>query len=137
MLGLLIATNRMIISIPDDYIQGVRLLIKSTWQTHCQRFTVMEAQELTGKLGHLAEIANWVFHLFTHLCSSIAYALLENEKILAESSPEFQSLIQSLRSGYFVCNVKDQIHHISYAIKRSAKLVHQSRCRYNIAKSIH
>jgi hypothetical protein len=36
MLGLLIDTNRMIISIPDNYIQGVRLLIESTWHTHCR-----------------------------------------------------------------------------------------------------
>jgi hypothetical protein len=34
MLGLLINTNRMIVSVPDDYIQGVHLLIKSTWHTH-------------------------------------------------------------------------------------------------------
>ncbi len=50
LLGLLIDTNRMIISIPDDYIQDVCLLMKSTWHTHCQQFTVKEAQELTGKL---------------------------------------------------------------------------------------
>ena len=36
MLGLLIDTNWMIISIPDDYVQGVHLLIKSTWHTHRQ-----------------------------------------------------------------------------------------------------
>jgi hypothetical protein len=61
MLGLIINTNRMTVSVPDDYIQSVRLLINSTWHTHYQRFTVKEAQELTGKLGHLAEGANWVF----------------------------------------------------------------------------
>jgi hypothetical protein len=71
MLGLLIDTNRMIVSSLDNYIQGVCLLIKSTWHTHCQQFTVKEAQELTGKLGHLAEGANWVFHLLTHLYASI------------------------------------------------------------------
>ncbi len=95
-----------------------------------------EAQELTGKLGHLAKGANWVFHLLTHLYASIAYALSENKKILADSSPEFHTLIKSLWSGYFFCNVKDQIHHISFAIKRSTKLVHQSRCQYNITKSM-
>ncbi len=87
-----------------------------------------EAQELTGKLGHLAEGANWVFHLLTHLYASIAYALSENKRFLEDSFPEFQILIKSLRLGYFFCNFKDQIRHISYAIKRSAKLVHQSRC---------
>ena len=59
MLGLVINTNRMIVSVPEDYIQGVCLLINSTWHTHRQQFTVKEAQELTGKLGHLAEVANW------------------------------------------------------------------------------
>jgi hypothetical protein len=64
---------------------------------------VKEAQGLTGKLGHLAEGANWVFHLLAHLYASIAYALSENKKILADSSPEFQTLIKSLQSGYFFC----------------------------------
>ncbi len=36
MLGLVIDTNRMTISVPDDYIQSVCLLIDSTWHTHCQ-----------------------------------------------------------------------------------------------------
>jgi hypothetical protein len=136
MLGLVINTNRMTVSVPNDYIQSLCLLIESTWHTHRQQFTVKEAQELTGKLGHLAKGANCVFHLLTHLYTSIAYALSENKRFLADSSPEFQILIKSLRSGYFFCNVKDQIHHISFAIKWSAKLVHQFRCQYNITKSM-
>ncbi len=111
-------------------------VINSTWHTHCQQSRVKEAQELTGKLVHLAKGANWVFHLPTHLYASIAYALSENKRFMEDSSPEFQTLIKSLRSGYFFCNVKDQIHHISFAIKQSAKLVHQSRCQYNITKSM-
>jgi hypothetical protein len=98
---------------------------------------VKEAQELTRKLGHLAEGANWVFHLLTHLYASIAYALSQNKRFLADSSPEFQTLIKSLHSGHFFCNDKDQIRHISFATKRSAKLVHQSRCQYNITMSMH
>jgi hypothetical protein len=98
---------------------------------------VKEAQELTGKLGHLAEGANWVFHLLTHLYASIEYVLSKNKRFLEDSSLEFQTLIKLLRLGYFFCNVKDQICHISYAIKQSAKLVHQSRCQYNITKSMH
>jgi hypothetical protein len=81
---------------------------------------VKEAQELTGKLGHLVEGAIWVFHLLTHLYASIAYALSEKKRFLADSSPEFQTLIKSLWSGYFFCNVKDQICHISFTIKWSA-----------------
>jgi hypothetical protein len=36
MLGLVIDTNRMTISVPDNYIQSVCMLIDSTWHTHCQ-----------------------------------------------------------------------------------------------------
>ena len=36
MLGLVIDTNRMTVSVPDNYIQSVHLLIDSTWHTHCQ-----------------------------------------------------------------------------------------------------
>jgi hypothetical protein len=36
MLGLVIDTNRMTVSVPDDYIQSVHMLIDSTWHTHHQ-----------------------------------------------------------------------------------------------------
>ncbi len=36
MLELIINTNRMTISVPDDYIQSVCVLIDSTWHTHQQ-----------------------------------------------------------------------------------------------------
>ena len=55
MLGLVIDTTTLTVSIPDLYIQEVRLLLNWTWHIHRKRFTVKEAQELTGKLGHLAE----------------------------------------------------------------------------------
>jgi hypothetical protein len=108
MLGLVIDTNRMTISVPDDYSQSVCLLINPTWHTHHQQFTVKEAQELTGKLGHLAEGANLVFHLLTHLYASIAYALSENKRFLADSLSEFQTLIKSLRSGSFLAMLRNK-----------------------------
>jgi hypothetical protein len=67
MLGLLIDTNTLTVGIPPDYIKEVLDLINSTWHSHCCCFTVGEAQRLTGKLGHLAEGAHWVFHLLMHL----------------------------------------------------------------------
>jgi hypothetical protein len=136
MLGLVIDTNTLTVGIPDDYVEGVRELIDSTWHIHRKRFTVKEAQELTGKLGHLAEGATWVFHLLTHLYASIAYALSENKRFLQDSSTEFRSLVTSLRTGRFSCSVKDQVRHISFALKRSAKLVHHARYQYNIPKSM-
>jgi hypothetical protein len=89
MLGLIINTNRLTIVIPAKYLQEVLNLLNSTWHPNRRRFKVSEAQKLTGKLSCLAEGANWVFHLFSHLYSSIAYALSENKRLLTESSEEF------------------------------------------------
>jgi hypothetical protein len=36
MLGLVIDTNKMTVSVPNNYIQSFHLLIDSTWHTHCQ-----------------------------------------------------------------------------------------------------
>ncbi len=36
MLGLVMDTNRMTVSVPNDYIKSIHLLIDSTWHTHRQ-----------------------------------------------------------------------------------------------------
>ncbi len=72
MLGLIIDTNTLTVGIPPNYIKEVLDLINTTWHLHHCHFTVGEAQKLTGKLGHLAEGAQWVFHLLMHLYASIA-----------------------------------------------------------------
>jgi hypothetical protein len=60
------------------------------------------------------------------------YTLSENKRLLQDSLPEFWYLISSLKTGRFTCSVKDQVHHKLFALKRSAKLVHQACYQYNI-----
>ena len=103
LLSLVIDTNRMMISIPSTYTDEVRDLINTTWHTGRKSFTALEAQCLTGKLGHLAQGATWVFHLLTHLYTSIAKALASNKLLLSQSSREFQDIVRSLRTGQFPC----------------------------------
>jgi hypothetical protein len=136
MLGLIVDTNTMTVGIPPDYVAEVLDLINTTWHPHRRRFTVGEAQRLTGKLGHLAEGANWVFHLLTHLYASIAYALSENKRLLSDTSPEFRNICLSLKTGSFPCSVKDQVKHINFAMKRAAHLVHHAKFQYNINKTM-
>ena len=97
---------------------------------------MQEAQRLTGKLGHLAEGATWVFHLLTHLYASIAQALAGNKLLLLELSREFRDILESLRTSSFPCLVKDQAWHISFALKRSARLVHHSKLKYIISRDM-
>ncbi len=95
-----------------------------------------EAQKLTRKLGHLSEGATWVFHLLTHLYASIAKALAGNKLLLSEPLREFQDIVKSLRMGSFPCSAKDQAWHITFALKRSAKMVHHSKHQYIISKDM-
>jgi hypothetical protein len=136
MLGLIIDTNTLTVGIPPNYIKEVLNLINTTWYLHCLCFTVGEAQRLTGKLGHLLEGAQWVFHLLTHLHASIAYALAENKRLLVDSSPESCSICLSLKMGNLPCLAQDQVKHINHAIKRVARQVHQSKFEFNINKTM-
>ena len=95
-----------------------------------------EAQQLTGKLGHLAEGAPWVHHLLTHLYPSIAYSLAENKRLLTELSQEFFDVIQSLRTGSFPCLSTDQSRHILFALKKAARMVHYSKYKFVINLSM-
>jgi hypothetical protein len=137
MLGLIINTNTLTVGTPPDYVKEVLNLINTTWHLHRRCFTVGEAQRLTGKLGHLAEGAQWVFHLLTHLYASISYALAKNKQLLKDSSPKFHSICFPLKTGNFPCSAKDQVKHINHAIKRAARQVHHAKFEFNINKMMH
>ncbi len=134
MLGLIIDMNNLTVGIPPDYVAEVLNLISTTWYSHCRCFTDREAQKLMGKFCHLAEGAHWVFHLLTHLYASIAYALVENKRLLIDTSPEFCNVCLSLKAGTFPCSAKDQVKHINFAMKKTAHLVHHAKFKYNINK---
>ena len=88
------------------------------------------------KLARLAEGANWVFHLLSHLYSSIAYALAENKRLLMESLQEFRKIILSIQTGAFFTSCKDLTRHTSFAMKRAARLTHHSSYQYNINRTM-
>ncbi len=131
-LGLIIDTNRLTVSIPATYRAEVLNLLNSTWHLHWRRFKVSDTQRLTGKLARLAKGANWVFHLLSHLYSSIAYALSENKRLLVESSQEFRDMILAIQSGKSFTPCKDLARLISFAMKRAAKTTHHASYEYNI-----
>lgn len=135
-LGLVIDTNRLTVAIPPHYIAEVRELLNSTWHVKRRAFTVNEAQQLTGKLGHLAQGAPWVHHLLTQMYASIAKALATNKAVLSESSREYQDVVQALRTGSFGCSLENQSRHIAFAIKKLARLEHHSTIQHFISKQM-
>jgi hypothetical protein len=97
---------------------------------------VIEAPKLTGKLAHLAEGSNWVFHLLSHLYLSIAYALSENKRLLTESSAEFHAIVLAIQTNALFTLYEDLARHTSFAMKRAAKLTHHASYQYNIYKTM-
>jgi hypothetical protein len=136
MLGFIIDTNRLTVTIPPKYLQKVLDLLNSTCHPNQHRFKVSEAQKLTGKLAHLAKGANWVFRLLSHLNLSIVYVLSENKRLLIESSAEFQDMVLAIRTGVFFTSCKDLARHTSFAMKHAAKLTHHASYQYNINKTM-
>jgi hypothetical protein len=136
MLGLIINTNRLTVAIPPQYLQEVLVLLNSTWHPNQHCFKVSEAQKLTGKLARLAKGANWVFHLLSHLYSSIAYALSVNKRLLTESSAEFQDIFLAIQTNAFATPCKDLAQHTSFAMKHVAKLTHHASYQYNINRTM-
>ena len=131
-LGLILDTNRLTVAIPCSYVNDVRRIINATWHATRRTFVASEAQQLAGKLGHLAEGAPWVHHLMTHLYASIAYALAENKRLLTDSSQEFRDVVKSLTTGTFHCSAAEQGRHIAFALKRAARMVHHARYKFFI-----
>ena len=136
MIGLVIDTNKLTVAILPHYVAEVQELLGTTWHVGCKSFTVNEAQNFIGKLGHSAEGAPWLHHLMTQMYVTIAKALASNKAILLDSSHEFKNIIQSLSTGSFACSHKDQSRHISFALKRAARLVHHSKSKYFITKNM-
>jgi hypothetical protein len=135
MLGLIMNTYKHTVGIPDNYVHKVLLLLNDTWHPGRKQFTVLGAQKLTGKQGHLAQRATWIFHHLSHLYASIAHSLSENKRLFLKSSREFQDIVLSLKRGTFRGTCKDKAKRISFRMKCAAKLVHHAKYMHNINKT--
>jgi hypothetical protein len=134
---LIIDTNQLTVAIPIKYLTEVWDLLDSTWNPNRCCFKVSEAQKLTGELACLAEGANWVFHLISHLYSSIAYSLAENTRLLMESLQEFRDIVLSKQTGVFFTSCKDLTRHTSFAMKRATRLTHHTSYQEKINRTMH
>jgi hypothetical protein len=136
MLGLVIDTYQLTVGISSIYINKVLLLLNNTWHYGRKQFTVSEAQKLTGKRGHFAQGATWIFHLLSHLYASIAHALSKNKGLLLKSLREFRDIVNSLKNSTYLGADTHETRHISFAMKRAAKLMQHAKYRYNINKTM-
>jgi hypothetical protein len=74
-LGLIIDTNSMMVSIMPDYRQHVLDLLTKNWPDTRHIFKVQDIQKLVGKLARLGEGAPWIYKIMSHVYTSLAFAL--------------------------------------------------------------
>jgi len=135
LLGLLVNTQEMTVSILDKFHREVLALLTATW--HCRResFTVKEFELLVGKLGRIAQAYCPFYFFMSNLYSSLAFALRENRAFLINTSKRFRALIKKTKQDGIHCVAADE-REINFALNQSAKKVHSCPTKYRIPPSL-
>ncbi|KAL7526106.1 hypothetical protein ACHAXR_001323, partial [Thalassiosira sp. AJA248-18] len=96
-IGLVFNSRLLTVGITREYLAEVLQLLNDEWPIGFDDFQLKSIVTLAGKLARLAEGAPWVFHLMSHIYSSIAHALRANEKFLLGENAQFKKLITSIK----------------------------------------
>ena len=131
MLGIQVKTRTLTVAVTNDYRHETLALIKRTWHTRRRTFTAQQAQELVGKVGRLSSGAHWVFHIMSHMYTSIAYALRKNRLYLEGASKEFKELLENIERKKYAKS-DNSAKHINFALKQLARSVHHCTMEYLI-----
>jgi len=94
LLGLLVNTREMAVSVSDEFCREVLALLTATWHCHRESFTVKELELLVSKLGRITQAYRPFYFFMSHLYSSLAIALHENQAFLINTSKRFLALIK-------------------------------------------
>jgi hypothetical protein len=142
-LGLVLDLCRMTIGTPPDFVASTINLLRTTWGPHRHSFNVKEAEELTGKLNHVAFGAHWLKDFLGNIYSSLAAALRLNKSHLIRSIPRFREALCKVRSapatvdgdakrafytGAIACSVHgcNTLHHIGANLCRDLALIERT-----------
>jgi hypothetical protein len=90
-LGFVVDTNIMTVSITDAYLQQVHKLL-SNWDSKNCLFKVREMHKLVSKLVRLGKGAPWIYKLMSHLYTSLAHTLKHNKNLLESCSKNLETL---------------------------------------------
>jgi hypothetical protein len=109
-------------------------MLRTTFGSHRNVFTVLEVEELTGKLGHLALTAPWFKYIMTHIYASLAHALNMNHwALMIRSSSSFREGLKRIKQAS-----EDELgqREKSYFQAANAKKVHHSKRIYPFNKML-
>ena len=70
-LGLVLDLRKLTVSTPPEFISATITLLGSTWGPHRRTFRVREAEELAGRLNHIAFGTPWLKYLLGNIYTSL------------------------------------------------------------------
>ena len=136
MLGLVINTRSMTVGITPEYQESLRVLIVKKWSYKRPTFKIGDIQKLVGKLARLGEGAHWIFKLMSHLYASLAFALMQNTRLLTECSEDFCELLEKIRTKRFTGKPSYVAKQVNFAIKTACRMTHKAKFEYKINETM-
>jgi hypothetical protein len=89
LLGHHINTRKMIVSVRHDYLNTLNNQL-ARWHSKRQSFAIPKIEPIIGKLGHAAEMLQWLKYLMGHLYTSLAAALGASNQHLLLKAKHFE-----------------------------------------------
>ena len=133
MLGLALNTRQLYVAILPAYRTDVLQLLNTTWRDGRCAFYLGQAQTLVGKFGRLGEEAYWVYHLMSHMYTSISRALAASKVFLLEASPDFNLLVGCIcTNNYKASDNRLNSKVIHFAMKQAARQIHHCKNEFFI-----
>ena len=133
LLGLKFDSRAMTVGITPKFRADTLSLLKSSWHQARQSFSIHEMEVTVGKLGRIGQSFRPLYHLMPHLYASVAYALRQNKSYLSNTSKEFRELV---RRAKISPSTDDDKRDVSFALQKSAQLLHKVDERYRIPVSL-
>jgi len=91
---------------------------------------------LVGKVAHLGEGAPWIYKIMSHVYTSLAYALKQNELLLKECSPKFRDIVSRIERKQFSGNQREFAKELNFALKMALKMINSHSQVYLINETM-
>ena len=113
----------MTVGITPEYRQQVPDLLANSWPITRRIFKVHDLHKLVGKIARLGEGAHWIYKIMSHIYTSLAFALKQNELLLRSCSPKFRDIIKKIDLKQFAGSQREMARELNFALKMAAKMV--------------
>ena len=133
LLGLVFNTRKMTVGATKEYRQMVIDLLRGTWHSERESFTVNEMEKLIGKLGRLGQAYRPIYHLMPQLYASLAYALRKSKFYLTSTNRRFREMLKQIT---LEATNEEDAREINFAQRVSSKMLHKSKRLFRIPDTL-